>query len=79
MVAGKRKAMSAMRNIEAADRLLCLDEVKVVAGIGKSMIYRKMRAGTFPKACKAGGSSTRWSEREVQEWIALQLSSRQAA
>ncbi|MFG6283992.1 AlpA family transcriptional regulator [Sphingomonas sp. S6] len=71
--------MSAMRNIEAADRLLCLDEVKVVAGIGKSMIYRKMRAGTFPKACKAGGSSTRWSEREVQEWIALQLSSRQAA
>jgi prophage regulatory protein len=68
-----------MRNIEAADRLLCLDEVKVVAGIGKSMIYRKMRAGTFPKACKAGGSSTRWSEREVQEWIALQLSSRQAA
>jgi prophage regulatory protein len=71
--------MSAMRNIESADRLLCLDEVKVVAGIGKSMIYRKMRAGTFPKACKAGGSSTRWSEREVQEWIALQLSSRQAA
>ncbi|WP_426255767.1 helix-turn-helix transcriptional regulator [Sphingomonas sp. DC2300-3] len=70
--------MSAMGKIEAADRLLCLDEVKAIAGLGKSMIYRKMRAGTFPKACKAGGTSSRWSEREVQTWVTDQLQSRAA-
>ncbi len=71
--------MSVMGRIEAADRLLGLDEVKTVAGLGKSMIYRKMRAGTFPKACKAGGGSTRWSEREVQAWVNEQLAARAAA
>ena len=71
--------MSVMGRIEAADRLLCLDEVKAIAGLGKSMIYRKMRDRTFPMACKAGGGSTRWSEREVQEWVNAQLASRVAA
>lgn len=67
-----------MGKIEAADRLLCLDEVKAIAGLGKSMIYRKMRAGTFPKACKAGGTSTRWSERELHAWVSDQLAQRPA-
>lgn len=71
--------MSVMGRIEAADRLLCLDEVKAIAGLGKSMIYRKMRCGTFPMACKAGGSSTRWSEREVQVWVSEQLAHRATA
>lgn len=76
--------MSALERIDIRaarpmDRLLSLDEVKGLVGLGKSMIYRKMRAGTFPRACKAGGCSTRWSEREVQDWVAEQLAQRQAA
>lgn len=71
--------MSALGRIEAADRLLCLDEVKAIVGLGKSMIYRKMRDGTFPMRCKAGGCSTRWSEREINEWVVAQLASRVAA
>lgn len=51
------------------DRLIPIDAVMQLAGIGKTMIYRKMREGTFPKACKPGGASTRWSEREVREWL----------
>jgi prophage regulatory protein len=51
-----------------ADRLLPLSAVKELAGIGKTMIYRKMREGTFPKCCKPGGASSRWSEREVVAW-----------
>lgn len=51
------------------DRLLPLDAVMQVAGIGKTMIYRKMREGTFPMCCKPGGASTRWSEREVYAWL----------
>lgn len=50
------------------DRLIPLDAVMQIAGIGKTMIYRKMREGSFPKSCKPGGASTRWSEREVKDW-----------
>jgi len=65
--------------IEAADRLLNLEEVKGIVGLGKTMIYRKMRAGEFPMACKAGGCSTRWSENECRAWVAEQLATRAPA
>lgn len=52
------------------DRLIPIDAVMQIAGIGKTMIYRKMRDGSFPRSCKPGGASTRWSEREVREWLA---------
>ncbi|CAN5571642.1 hypothetical protein BH10PSE14_BH10PSE14_06150 [soil metagenome] len=64
-------------NVE--DRLLPIDAVMEIAGIGKTMIYRKMREGTFPQCCKPGGASTRWSEREVRAWVAAVLATRQAA
>ena len=60
------------------DRLLPLEAVKQIAGLGKTMIYRKMREGTFPQSCKPGGASARWSEREVQAWRAEVLAARQA-
>lgn len=58
------------------DRLLPLDAIMQIAGIGKTMIYRKMREGTFPKACKPGGASSRWSEREVRDWLAAIIAAR---
>ncbi len=61
------------------DRLIPLDAVIQIAGIGKTMIYRKMREGTFPKSCKPGGASTRWSEREVREWRERVMAERDAA
>lgn len=61
------------------DRLLPLPAVMQMTGIGKTMIYRKMREGTFPRACKPGGASTRWSEREVREWRDARLAERDAA
>lgn len=71
--------MTMHMRIEAADRLLNLEEVKAIVGLGKTMIYRKMRAGAFPIACKAGGCSTRWSENEVRAWVSAQLASRAPA
>lgn len=59
-----------------ADRLLPLAAVMEIAGLGKTMIYRKMREGTFPKACKPGGVSTRWSENEVVAWKAEVMAAR---
>jgi len=60
------------------DRLISLPEVKEIVGIGKTMIYRKMREGSFPQPCKPGGASSRWSEREVRGWVAEQLARRAA-
>lgn len=51
-----------------ADRLLPISAVMELAGLGKTIIYKKMKAGTFPKCCKPGGASSRWSEREVMAW-----------
>lgn len=61
------------------DRLLPISVVMEIAGIGKTMIYRKMREGTFPKCCKPGGASTRWSEREVTAWKADVMAAREKA
>lgn len=61
------------------DRLLPIAAVSQIAGIGKTMIYRKVKEGTFPKPCKPGGSSTRWSEREVKAWRDQVLAARDAA
>ncbi|WP_242183139.1 AlpA family phage regulatory protein [Sphingomonas sp. CARO-RG-8B-R24-01] len=60
------------------DRLLPIGVVMEIAGIGKTMIYRKMREGTFPRCCKPGGASTRWSEREVKDWKANVMAAREA-
>lgn len=62
-----------------ADRLLPLTAVMEIAGLGKTMIYKKMREGTFPKACKPGGASSRWSENEVVAWKEAILAARGTA
>lgn len=50
------------------DRLLRLTEVKEATGLGKTMIYRLIRAGRFPQPFKPGGYASRWSEAEVIRW-----------
>lgn len=52
------------------DRLLRLREVKERTGLGKSTIYRKIAAGTFPKPVSVGGQSVRWRESDIGQWIA---------
>lgn len=52
------------------DRLIRLAEVIEIVGYCKAMIYRKVRAGTFPKPYKPGGASSRWSLQEVTDWVA---------
>lgn len=52
----------------ADDELLPIGEIKKIAGIGKTMIYRLERAGSFPQRYKPGGYASRWSRLEVLEW-----------
>jgi prophage regulatory protein len=65
-------------SVEAEDRLLKIGEVKDLVGLGKTMIYRKVKDGTFPQPCKPGGAATRWSEREVRAWRDEVLAARAA-
>ena len=58
----------------ADDELLPITEVKRLAGIGKTMIYRLEREGSFPKRYKPGGYASRWSRREVIAWREAQRS-----
>ncbi len=50
------------------DRLIPIDAVMQIAGLGRTTIYKKVREGTFPKPGKPGGCSSRWSEAEVRGW-----------
>lgn len=52
------------------DRLMKLPEVVRRVGLGKTMIYGKVKEGTFPKPYKVCGVATRWSEHEISAWIA---------
>ena len=63
---------------QAADELLPIAEVKRLAGIGKTMIYRLEREGSFPKRYKPGGYASRWSRREVMAWREEQRGARKA-
>ena len=50
------------------DRLLRLPQVLDITGLGKTMIYRLIRQGTFPQPFKPGGHASRWSEAEIRDW-----------
>ena len=54
------------------DRLIALPRVEEMTGIKKTMIYRLVRNGKFPKQYKPGGHASRWSEAEVRDWCEAQ-------
>lgn len=53
----------------APERLIKLSEVAKRIGLGKTMIYKMVKDGSFPKPYKLNGAATRWSEQEVAAWI----------
>lgn len=38
-------------------------------GLSKSEIYRRMRAGSFPKAIALGPKTVAWSAAKIDRWI----------
>ncbi len=51
------------------NRLLRLREVEQICGIKRSLIYRQMNDGKFPKSVQAGPKSLRWRLNDIQAWI----------
>ncbi|RZJ62564.1 MAG: AlpA family phage regulatory protein [Acidovorax sp.] len=52
------------------ERLLRIDDVCFMTGLGRSTIYAKIKAGDFPSAVQLHGTSVAWRETEVDAWIA---------
>jgi prophage regulatory protein len=52
------------------DRLLRLKEVQQIVGLGKTFIYRLIGSGQFPAPYKPAENVARWSENEVNAWLA---------
>lgn len=52
------------------DRLIRLRDVAQRVGLSKATIYRKLRAGAFPKPVTIGGTAVRWRESAIDGWIA---------
>jgi prophage regulatory protein len=59
-------------------RLLRRSEVQDRVGLGKSTLYSRISAGSFPKPVTLG-SSVRWVESEVEAWISERVSERDHA
>ena len=52
------------------DRLLRRGEVERRCQISRSTIYKLMRAGAFPEPLQIDPRAVRWSQREIESWIA---------
>lgn len=51
------------------DVFIRLPEVKRSVSISRSEIYRRMRAGEFPRPVKIGVRAVAWTRSSIQSWI----------
>ena len=61
------------------DALIDVSEVSRIAGISRTEVWRQVKAGTFPKPTRLGTRCTRYSMREVSDWVQQRLAERVAA
>jgi prophage regulatory protein len=52
------------------DRILRLPAVLDRTGLSRSTLYRKIKAGTFPKQIALSTRCAGWRESAVHEWVA---------
>lgn len=50
--------------------MLTRQQVEARCGIGRTTIYRLMRAGEFPEPVRIGPRAVRWIEAEIAAWLA---------
>lgn len=52
------------------ERLLRIDDVCFMTGLGRSTVYAKIKAADFPGPVQLHGTCVAWRETEVDAWIA---------
>jgi prophage regulatory protein len=60
------------------NRLIAMKQVLHLVSLSKSEVYRRIKAGTFPKQVRLGPSRVAFVHAEIQAWMDSQLSSRAA-
>jgi len=58
--------------------IIRMREVLRMVGLSRSTIYNRMDKGTFPAAVPLGEVAVGWLRSEVEQWIAEQVSRRDA-
>ena len=53
-------------------RFIRFSELQHMVGLGRTKIYDKIKAGTFPRQIRLGKAAA-WVESEVQEWMREQI------
>jgi predicted DNA-binding transcriptional regulator AlpA len=51
------------------ERFLRFEEVNIITGLTKQIIYREMKAKRFPASYKLTERSVGWKYSEVMEWV----------
>ena len=49
-------------------RFLRLPDVKVITGLSRSMIYKKISENDFPKQINVGSNSVVWVKKDIDDW-----------
>ena len=58
-----------MAATESIDRILCLNEVLHITGLGRNTAYRRIREGNFPKQIQMGPNSVAWRQSAIAQWM----------
>ena len=51
-------------------RLLRREEVETLVSLSRSSIYAAMARGDFPRPLRVGQRAVRWSEADIERWLA---------
>ena len=66
-------------NTQQSPRFLRLHEVQHQVGLGRSAIYTRIKAGTFPKPVKLGARVAAWPAAAIDAWIEQQIAAAKAS
>lgn len=58
--------------------ILRLHQVSARIGLGRTAIYSRISAGTFPKPVSLGGNSVGFIEDEIDAWVSAQIKASRA-
>lgn len=57
-------------------KFITINKVSEMTSLSKPSIYRLQKQGKFPKSVKLGERTTRWVQREVEEFLNARLAHR---
>jgi prophage regulatory protein len=57
-------------------RIMRLDEVMSVTGLGRSSVYKYMAHGTFPRPVSLSDRAVGWVSTEIEDWVKARVAER---